>query len=243
MNQTLLNLVLDYVSNNIGTFHKKRIQSLDTLKLDKVLRRKNPYLFKAKYQLTSEQIIRSLIDAHISSAEEGIFGDWLEELAIFVNSQVYGGKKSGITGIDLEFDLDQIRYLVSIKSGPNWGNSSQIKKMESDFKTAAKTLRTSNSGLIVKAINGCCYGRDNKPDKGDYLKLCGQRFWEFISGEEELYSELIEPLGHTAKTNDDLYQEAYAKMINKFTIEFGKDFCKADGAIDWEKLVHFNSAK
>ncbi|TGK47639.1 cytosolic protein [Leptospira kanakyensis] len=243
MNQTLLNLVLDYVSNNIGTFHKKRIQSLDTLKLDKVLRRKNPYLFKAKYQLTSEQIIKSLIDAHISSAEEGIFGDWLEELAIYVNAQVYGGKKSGITGIDLEFDLDQIRYLVSIKSGPNWGNSSQIKKMESDFKTAAKTLRTSNSGLIVKAINGCCYGRDNKPDKGDYLKLCGQRFWEFISGEEELYSELIEPLGHTAKTNDDLYQEAYAKMINKFTIEFGKDFCKADGAIDWEKLVHFNSAK
>ncbi|MCW7480835.1 PmeII family type II restriction endonuclease [Leptospira kanakyensis] len=243
MNQTLLNLVLDYVSNNIGTFHKKRIQSLDTLKLDKVLRRKNPYLFKAKYQLTSEQIIKSLIDAHISSAEEGIFGDWLEELAIYVNAQVYGGKKSGITGIDLEFDLDQIRYLVSIKSGPNWGNSSQIKKMESDFKTAAKTLRTSNSGLIVKAINGCCYGRDNKPDKGDYLKLCGQRFWEFISGEEELYSELIEPLGHTAKTNDDLYQEAYAKMINKFTIEFGKDFCKADGAIDWEKLVHFNSSK
>ncbi|MCW7469856.1 PmeII family type II restriction endonuclease [Leptospira kanakyensis] len=243
MNQTLLNLVLDYVSNNIGTFHKKRIQSLDTLKLDKVLRRKNPYLFKAKYQLTSEQIIKSLIDAHISSAEEGIFGDWLEELAIYVNAQVFGGKKSGITGIDLEFDSDQIRYLVSIKSGPNWGNSSQIKKMESDFKTAAKTLRTSNSGLIVKAINGCCYGRDNKPDKGDYLKLCGQRFWEFISGEEELYSELIEPLGHTAKTNDDLYQEAYAKMINKFTIEFGKDFCKADGAIDWEKLVHFNSAK
>ncbi|MHB8174419.1 MAG: PmeII family type II restriction endonuclease, partial [Nitrospirota bacterium] len=21
-------------------------------------------------------------------------------------------------------------------------------------------------------MNGCCYGRDNKPDKGDYFKYC-----------------------------------------------------------------------
>jgi len=32
----------------------------------------------------------------------------------------------------------------------------------------------------IVAVNGCCYGRDNRPDKGDYLKYCGQRFWEFI---------------------------------------------------------------
>jgi hypothetical protein len=31
-------------------------------------------------------------------------------------------------------------------------------------------------------------------------------------------------------------------MINKFTFEFGKDFCDNNGAIDWEKLVRFNSS-
>ena len=31
-------------------------------------------------------------------------------------------------GIDLEFDKDGVRYIVTIKSGPNWGNSSQIGK-------------------------------------------------------------------------------------------------------------------
>ncbi len=41
-----------YVENNIGTFHEKRIASLDNLKLSKILKRKNPYLFKAKYVLT-----------------------------------------------------------------------------------------------------------------------------------------------------------------------------------------------
>ena len=235
--------VLLYVEQNIGNFHQKRIQSLDELKLAKVLKRKNPYLFKAKYVLTAEQIIKGLVDAHISSNEETIFGDWLEGLAIFINNKVYGGRKSGITGIDLEFDSNGTRYIVTIKSGPNWGNSSQIAKMAEDFKTAKKALRTSNSKLNIIAVNGCCYGRDSKPDKGDYFKYCGQRFWEFISGDSELFTEIIEPLGHKAKERNDVFIESYSQMINKFTKEFANAFCKNNGEIDWDKLVRFNSAK
>lgn len=235
--------MLRYVKENIGSFHQKRIQSLDSLKLAKVLKRKNPYLFKAKAVLTSEQIIKGLVDAHISSNEETIFGDWLEGLAIFINEKVYGGRKSGIGGIDLEFDLKGIRNIVTIKSGPNWGNSSQISKMKADFKTAKKTLRTSNSGLQVIAINGCCYGRDNNPDKGDYFKYCGQLFWEFISGNSNLYTDIIEPLGFQAKNKNDEFVKSYSQMINKFTKEFANAFCNNKGEIDWEKLVCFNSAK
>lgn len=233
--------VSQYVEKNIGTFHEKRIQSLDSLKLSQVLKRKNPYLFKAKFVLTAEQIIRGIVDAHISSSEEGIFGDWLEGLAIFINEKVYDGKKSGIKSIDLEFDKDDKRYIVNIKSGPNWGNSSQIAKMVTDFKTAKRTLRTSNSQLNIIAVNGCCYGRDNKPDKGDYYKYCGQSFWEFISGNPNLYTEIIEPLGHKAKEKNDNFVKSYSQMINKFTKEFANEFCKDNGEIDWEKLVRFNS--
>ncbi len=77
-----------YVEENIGDFHKKRISSLDSLKLSRVLKRKNPYLFKAKYVLTAEKIIRGLVDAHISSNEETIFGDWLEGLA-FISTKKF----------------------------------------------------------------------------------------------------------------------------------------------------------
>lgn len=232
-----------YVEKNIGVFHQKRIQSLDGLKLSQVLKRKNPYLFKAKYVLTAEQIIKSLVDAHISSNEETVFGDWLEGLAIFINNIVFDGRKSGIVGIDLEFDNQGVRNIVTIKSGPNWGNSSQVAKMRADFKTAKKILRTSNSQLQVVAINGCCYGRDNKPDKGDYFKYCGQHFWEFISGNAELFTEIIEPIGHQAKEKNDDFLKSYSQMINKFTKEFANDFCKNNGEIDWDKLVRFNSAK
>ncbi len=242
MKKLKLSDVLRYVQENIGVFYQKRIQSLDGLKLSQVLRRKNPYLFKAKHLLTAEQIIRGIVDAHISSNEETIFGDWLEGLAVFINAQVYSGYKSGITGIDLEFEDNGKRYIVAIKSGPNWGNSSQIAKMIADFKAAKKTLRTSNSHLNIVAVNGCCYGRDDNPDKGDYFKYCGQRFWEFISGDVELYTKIIEPIGHRAKEKNEEFAKLYSQIINKFTREFTNEFCHQNGEIDWEKLVHFNSA-
>ncbi len=230
------------MEQNIGIFHQKKIQSLDTLKLSQILKRKNPYLFKAKYVLTAEQIIKGFVDAHISSNEETIFGDWLEGLAIFVNEKVYSGRKSGINGIDLEFDADGIRYIVAIKSGPNWGNSSQITKMVSDFKTAKKTLRTSNSSLNITAVNGCCYGKDAKPDKGDYFKYCGQKFWEFISSDTNLYLEIIEPLSHKAREKNDEFIISYANRINQFTKEFTVEYCNNNGAINWNKLIKYNSS-
>ena len=241
----LLNLsdVSRYVEDNIGVFHQKRIASLDNLSLSKVLKRKNPYLFKAKFVQSAEQIVRGLVDAHISSNEETVFGDWLEGLAIFINSEVYGGWKSGIPGIDLEFDNEGRRYVVSIKSGPNWGNSSQINKMVADFTSAGKTLRTSNSRIQVIAVNGCCYGQENKPDKGNYFKYCGQKFWSFISGENELYTQIIEPLGHKAQEKNEEFQISYALMLNRFTLQFGNEYCTSNGAINWQKLVRLNSSE
>jgi len=137
--------ITQYVEANIGTFHEKRIKSLDNLKLDKVLKRKNPYLFKAKHTTTSEQIIRGIVDAHIY--------------------------------------------------------------------------------------------------KGDYFKYCGQEFWAFISGNENLYIDIIEPLGNKAKERNDEFQKSYSKMINKFTKEFSNTYCDDNGEIDWEKLVRYNSGK
>ncbi|MEI7587616.1 PmeII family type II restriction endonuclease [Runella sp.] len=239
--------VSKYVEENIGVFHKKRIQSLDTLKLKTVLKRKNPYLFKAKHVLTASDIVKSLVDAHISSNEETIFGDWLEGLAIFINQKVFGGRKSGIPGIDLEFDANNIRHIVSIKSGPNWGNSSQIKKMIDNFNTARKTLKTTGANINVMAVNGCCYGRQKSAQQyskmGDYYKICGQAFWEFLSGDSNLYTEIIEPIGFKAREKNDEFIQSYSQMLNKFTKEFTIDFCTETGEIDWEKLVRFNSAR
>ena len=79
--------VKKYVEKNIGTFHSKRLQKIVNLELSEVLTRKNPYLFKAKNLLTAQDLIKTLLDATISSGEETIFGDFLEDLAIFINKK------------------------------------------------------------------------------------------------------------------------------------------------------------
>ena len=47
-NDINLNDLKIYVEQNIGGFHKSRLDSLRKLKLEDILKRKNPYLYKAK---------------------------------------------------------------------------------------------------------------------------------------------------------------------------------------------------
>lgn len=234
--------IVEYVEANIPRFHQSRLAKLETLKLEDVLKRKNPYLFKAKNITTASDFVKNILDAFLSSSEEGLFGGFLEELAIFVCKQVFGGRKSSAEGIDLEFERDQTKYIVSIKSGPNWGNSGQIAKMRDNFRKAKRISGTNvYSQRNIVAVNGCCYGKESRPNKGDYLKLCGQQFWSFISGNESLYTEIIEPLGHKAKEKNDQFFNEYSKVVNKFTMEFMQAFC-LEGEILWEKIVQFNSS-
>lgn len=236
------NKVEAYIEQKIPEFHQRRLDSLTGLNLDKVLIRKNPYLFKAKNINTAGGFVKAILDAHLSSQEETIFGAFLENVAIHVCSIALQGIKSGIEGVDLEFSQDGTRYIVSIKSGPNWGNSSQIKKMKDNFKKAKIVLRQNGTIKNVVAVNGCCYGRDNSPDKGDYYKYCGERFWTLVSGDTTLYLNLIEPLGHKAKQRNDEFEVEYGKANTRFTKVFIEEYCLEDGSIDWDKIVKLNSA-
>lgn len=241
MEQLNLGEVAEYVEEHITTFHRKRLEKIKSLKLDQILKKKNPYLFKAKNILTAQDLIKGILDAYLSSQEETLFGEFLEGVAIFVCDKIYGARKSKLTGIDMEFEKDGVIYIVEIKAGWNWGNASQIKQLRQNFAKATALLSTQTDKPIV-AINGCCFGKDNRPDKGDYLKLCGQTFWQFISGDEQLYLQIIEPIGYKAKEKNQEFLEAYSAVINLFTLEFAQNFCE-NGIISWEKLLKYNSGR
>jgi hypothetical protein len=223
----------------IEDFHERQLELLRQLSLRTLLEGGNPYILRTKNLLVAHDLVKFLLDAYLSSQESS----FLEELAIFVAQQVYGGRKSTAEGIDLELEKDGVLYLVSIKSGPNWGNSSQIARMRTNFKQAIKRVRQNRRVQSVQAVNGCCYGRDSRPDKGDYLKLCGQRFWAFISGDEQFYIKIVEPLGHRAREKNEAFRQEYARLLNRLSGEFIRDFCEADGTVDWAKLLRFNSGR
>ena len=232
--------VCDFVNNNIVDFHKRRIYSLESLDLNKLLR-KNPYLFKAKNISTANELITGLLDAFLSSSEEKLFGDFLEELAIFIASKTFNGHKSTAPGVDLEFFKNQIHYVVSIKSGTNWGNSSQHKKLQEDLVNAVKRIKQSSYQTNVQPVLGICYGKTKTSFLRGYLKVVGQNFWYLISGDIELYKEIIEPIGYRAKEHNDSFYLKKNRVINRFTKLFLDNYCDSNGEINWDKLVEFNS--
>ena len=78
-----------YIEANIGPqFHAKKLAKIGKLTLNDVIKRKNPYLFRAKGSNSAHDFIKSVLDASLSSGEETNFGDFLENVAIFVAGKV-----------------------------------------------------------------------------------------------------------------------------------------------------------
>ncbi|MHB1355741.1 MAG: PmeII family type II restriction endonuclease [Anaerolineae bacterium] len=240
MNQVDLNLVCSYVNENIVYFHEQRIRSLNTLSLAKLLT-KNPYLFKAKHIKSATELVPSFLEAFLSSSEEKLFGDFLEGLAIFIAGCTCGGHKSAATGVDLEFMNQGIHYIVSIKSGPSWGNAAQQNKLEQDLKNAVAKVKQAKHGINVQPVLGICYGKTKSSYIRNYYKVVGQSFWYLISENPNLYTDIIEPIGYRAKEHNETFTIEKEKVINRFTRELFLDFCDTNGAIDWIKLVEYNS--
>ncbi len=240
MNPLNLDEVREYVNENIVDFHQRRIKSLEDLKLEKLLK-KNPYLFKAKNIATAGELVSGLLDAFLSSSEEKLFGDFLEGLAVLIASKTCDGHKSTASGVDLEFFNKGAHYVVSVKSGTNWGNSSQQRKLEEDLRNAVIRVRQSKHGANVQSVLGICYGKTKTSYVRGYLKVVGQNFWYLISENEALYTDIIEPIGYRARQHNEVFLKEKSRVINRFTKLFIDRFCDDTGAIDWVKLVEFNS--
>ena len=236
-----LQRVEEYVNENIVSFHKSRMKSLEELELSKLLS-KNPYLFRAKNVTDAGELINGFLDARLSSSEEELFGTFLEGLALFVAGETSGGHKSTASGVDLEFFNNGTHYVVSVKSGPNWGNSSQQNQLEQNLKDAERRLKQSHQSLKVQPVLGICYGKTRTAYlRRGYLKVVGQNFWYLISENRNLYTDIIEPIGHRAREHNENFARERGKLANRLTKAFIDDYCDASGAIDWLKLVRRTS--
>ena len=242
MKEIDIGAVYPFIQDHIDDFHTSKLNSLSNTSLRELLKKKNPYLFRVKNILTAEELVKSLLDAKMSSSEEELFGAFLENLAIFIAQVTLDANKSSSHGIDFEYSKDKTRYLVTLKSGLNWGNSSQWKALESDFKSAMTILKQSFHITNINCILGICYGKAKTTIKrGIILQVCGQNFWYMITGNESFYKDIVQPLGYKAKESNESFEERKAEIINRLTGNFISDFCDESGKILWENVVEFNS--
>ena len=103
------------------------------------------------------------------------------------------------------------------------------------------SLRQSRNSLNVQPVLGLCYGNTPTSYLHGYLKVVGQNFWTLISGNKDLFTEIVEPIRYGAREHDEKFYTQKAAAINRFTLEFINRFCDESGKIDWIRLVEFNS--
>ncbi len=232
----------EFIHGELHRFQESKLNKLNGLDLVKIIRRKNPYLFRYKNFEALEDLVKALVDATLSSSDETLFGVILEKVAIKVCEQSFGGRKSMVERIDLEFDQDNIRYIVSIKSGPNWGNSDQKKRMKQHFTQARKIFQQGGYSQMVLAIEGCCYGQTSRTfNQGDYHKLCGREFWQLISGSRVMYQVVMDLIAEASKDNGRTYKHEYDEAIMRITEELSSIYMDLNGDIDWSKILEKNS--
>lgn len=229
----------EIINQALDEFYRRRLKAIFGLKLKDVLKRKNPYLYKATGFTKAHEIVEELLKAYVTSSDEGIFGDAFFETVAKEASQ---GQKSLTDSVDLEIHAPNEIRAYAVKSGPAVFNSQSKARQNQAFEECRR--RVNNLRVHFEAIVGYCYGnKKSRKTKYTFRELSGQDFWEDITGDPDFYLNLITLMGDKPKEHLPEFRDKYDAALNRFVREFTNEFCFSDGTIDWEKLVKFNSGR
>ncbi len=235
--------VVQAIAKALENFYGSLIEKIDGLDIVKIMKRKNPYLYRAKAMENASEIVENVLSAFVTSSEETIFGNcFFEPLAIAAS----GGNKALAEGIDIMVhdNNNNVIYAVAVKSGPSVFNADSKKRQEQNFMSASKLAQQARARY--EAYIGYAYGKKKESGRGKpkmYQELAGKRFWAELTGDEDFYLKIIEFMGELPEQYVAAYKESYNKASNRLVREFSNKFCKEDGSIDWEQLVEFNSGE
>jgi hypothetical protein len=224
----------------LNDFYKRRFETLKNLRLRQVLKRKNPYLFKALGTEQASEIVQKILEAYISSSDETIFGDaYFDQIARSLPGIVVSDAK----GIDLIVEEEKAIHAYALKSGPYPFSSSQKERQNTEFLELKQRLMKLQKQF--DPVLAYAYGRKNKPSSGKriYRENSGQEFWKEITGDDDFYLKLIRLMREEPLKRKDEYKSEWDAVINRFEKEFIKDFCFKDGHVDWEKLTQYVSGR
>lgn len=129
--------VIQAIASALETFYGTLIEKIDGLNIQKVMKRKNPYLYRAKAMQSATEIVDSVLTAFVSSSEETIFGNcFFEPIAIAAS----GGNKALAEGIDIMIQNNETNTIsaIAVKSGPSVFNADSKKRQEQNFTAASK---------------------------------------------------------------------------------------------------------
>ena len=222
--------VIQAIASALETFYGTLIEKIDGLNIQKVMKRKNPYLYRAKAMQSATEIVDSVLTAFVSSSEETIFGNcFFEPIAIAAS----GGNKALAEGIDIMIQNNETNTIsaIAVKSGPSVFNADSKKRQEQNFTAASKLAQQAKARY--EAYIGYCYGKKKESGRGKpkiYQELAGKRFWTELTGDEDFYIKIIGYMGTMPEKYVADYKESYNRAANRLVREFSNSFCREDGS-------------
>ena len=233
--------VVQAIAKALDTFYSSLIEKIDRIDVVKIMKRKNPYLYRAKGIANASEICASVLSAFVSSSEETIFGNcFFEPIAIAAS----GGKKALAEGVDIMIHDDATNTIsaIAVKSGTSVFNSDSKKRQEQNFTAASKLAGQAKARF--EAIIGYSYVKKSESSRSKpkiYQELAGKEFWAYLTGDDQFYVKILNFMGTLPEQYVQSYRESYTKAHNRLVLEFSTRFCNSDGSINWEKLVEFKS--
>ena len=233
------------ISELLDVFYSKRIALLEEPNLFRSIKKKNVYLYKAIGTPDASQIIEELLKALVSSSDEGLFGsEFFEPLAKWA-TQVASPSASVQTGtaagIDIQREYADKLEAIAVKSGTRVFNSQSKRKQIDQF----RELRNRLSKLLKRydPIVLYCYGKKRIQDSSDreFAELAGQKGWEHLTGDPEMYLKIARLMGDRPKDHWGKFMSKFNEAKNRCLIEFLNVYSTPEGKIDWEKWIQENS--
>lgn len=231
--------IVTAISVALNEFYHSLITKIDELDIDKIIKKKNPYLFRAKGMSGASQIVDAILAAFVSSSEETVFGNVFFEPIACAAAQ---GSKALAEGVDIMVERGDTIYAIAVKSGTSVFNADSKKKQEQNFNAAHKLAQQAKKRFVP--IIGYGYGKKKQSNKGIpkfYLEYAGKEFWAELTGDDDFYIKLMQLMDNIPEKYVDEFNDAYQRAANRLVKQFTNEFCRDDGSIDWERLLRYNS--
>ena len=213
------------------TFTQPIIEKLSKLKMRDIIRRKNPYLYRASGISTCEELVNRAFTEYTSTLGENYFGSFFESIARVVS----GGIKPASGGeIDLDVRKGDRAYLYTIKSGPGGYNSSAEAKARLDFAHAEQRLRQDR--ITTHKKMGYAYGRRKTSFKDGVEKLASKDFWAELSDDKDFYIKFLDVCAELNPLFEADVNSPYQVLLN----EAHELLCE-DDVIRWDKVMRLVS--
>jgi hypothetical protein len=230
-----------FISEHVNEFCQQRIQELQQFTLSQIAL-ENSYLLKLqdRYFFDASCLVGFWLDTALLSNDTILFDKFLENTTISLFTQLFQWKKSLRMEHIIYLETPQSLYIAYIKPRINSSATRSIKDSIKALQVEVQQL-VNPKNKSVQPVLGVCWGPNIWVNAEGILFLSGRSFWSLVDDGEWAFNKILAAFSLSTVKHSEIYHNKKAAILNSLTREFLEKFCDVEGAIDWSRLIGFNS--